>query len=244
MAGFQNAGVLTNNILTLIVGYSQITAFLLPDDSKAQEKLEQITRAGDRAGKIVKQILRFGKQTEAPRALCDLGSVIDECLELLPSSLPREVEIKWEGPETNRVIRADATQMYQVLMNLCINAGHAMKHGGVLKISLIERELDADAIPPDHEEIRPGLYLRLEVSDTGDGMDPATVEHIFEPLFTTKGSQGGTGLGLSVVQRIVKNYGGLVTVESSLGEGTSFFVYLPCSQNSTVSRQTEKEGAD
>ncbi len=216
-----------NNILTLIVGYSEITAFLLPDDSKAREKLKQITRAGDRAGMIVQQILRFGKQTEAPRGRCTLGPVIDECLELLRPALPEGVDIEWEGPETDRLVQADATEMYQVLMNLCINAGHAMKHGGVLKISLIETELDADSIPPDHEEMCPGSFLRLEVSDTGDGMDPATAEHIFEPLFTTRGSQGGTGLGLSVVQRIVKNYGGLVTVESSRGEGTSFFVYLP-----------------
>ncbi|MCK5119806.1 MAG: response regulator [Candidatus Latescibacteria bacterium] len=216
-----------NNILALIVGYSEITAFLLPDDSKAREKLKQITRAGDRAGKIVQQILRFGKQTEAPCARCNLGPVIEECLELLRPALPKGVAVKWEGPETDRLVQADATEMYQVLMNLCINAGHAMKHGGVLRISLIETELDADSIPPDHEEIRPGSFLRLEVSDTGDGMDPTTAEHLFEPLFTTKGSQGGTGLGLSVVQRIVKNHGGLVTVESSRGEGTSFFVYLP-----------------
>jgi signal transduction histidine kinase len=233
-----------NNILTLIVGYSHITAFLLPDDSKAREKLKQITRAGDRAGKIVQQILRFGKQTEAPRARCNLGPVVDECLELLRPSLPKGVDIKWEGSETDALIQADATEMYQVLMNLCINAGHAMKHGGVLGISLIDTELDADSIPLDHEEIHSGPYLRLEVSDTGDGMDPATAKHIFEPLFTTKGSQGGTGLGLSVVQRIVKNHGGLVTVESSRGEGTSFFVYLPCSRNSTVSRQAEKKGAN
>jgi len=128
--------------------------------------LKQITRAG----MIVQQILRFGKQTEASRAPCNLGPVIDECLELLRPALPEGVAVKWKGPETDALIQADATQMYQVLMDLCIDAGHAMKHGGMLRISLIETELDTDSIPPDHEEIRPGSFLRLEVSDTGDGM--------------------------------------------------------------------------
>ena len=111
-------------------------------------------------------------------------------------------------------------------MNLCINAVQAMQGGGVLRISATETDLDVNSIPSGCE-IRPGTFLRLMVHDSGKGMDPATLKRIFEPSFTTKGTTGGTGLGLSVVQRIVKAHGGRITVESNKIEGTTFFVYFP-----------------
>jgi len=151
-------------------------------------------------------------------------------LELLRFYIPGGIVVKWDGPLTSRFIRADVNQMYQMLMNLCVNAAHAMENGGELKISLTETELDADSVPPgcEEDEICPGLYVRLEVSDTGAGIDQATLERIFEPLLIAKEFQEGIGLGLPVVQRIIKNHGGLITIESTSGEKTTFVVHLPC----------------
>lgn len=156
--------------------------------------------------------------------------MIDGCLELLRFYIPGGIVVKWDGPLTSRFIRADVNQMYQMLMNLCVNAAHAMENGGELKISLTETELDADSVPPgcEEDEICPGLYVRLEVSDTGAGIDQATLERIFEPLLIAKEFQEGIGLGLPVVQRIIKNHGGLITIESTSGEKTTFVVHLPC----------------
>ncbi len=215
-----------NNILTVITGYSELTQLHFDVPPEINDNLSQIRIAGDRAKKIVKQIHNISKQRETDYKLCNIGTIIDEFLELFRPSVPKIVKIEWEGAKTSSQIKANATQIYQVLMNLCINAVQAMPDGGVLRISVTETDINAESSPSDCK-VSPGTYLRLKFHDSGKGMDQATLKRIFEPSFTTKGAKGGTGLGLSVVQRIVTAHGGMVTVESNKVDGTTFFIYFP-----------------
>ncbi len=226
--GLLAAGVVhdLNNILTVITGYSELTQLHLDVPPKINDNLNQITIAGDRAKKIVQQIHNISRQRETNYMLCNIGAIIDEFLELFRPSVPNAVKIEWEGTKTSSQIKANATQIYQVLMNLCINAVQAMPDGGVLRISVAETDLNEKNIPSDCK-VNPGTYLRLMVHDSGKGMEPATLNRIFEPSFTTKGAKGGSGLGLSVVRRIVKDHEGMITVESDQKKGTTFFIYFP-----------------
>jgi len=230
-----------NNMLSAIMLNTDLTSLLLTEDSEAKQSLNRVNIAGERAKKIVGQISKFSKRTKPSNQQCDLGSVINECIELLRSSLSKNVKIEWDDPEINCIIGVDETQIYQVLMNLGINAGHAMKDGGVLTFSLMKTELSPNSIPDD-EVLDPGPFWKLEVSDTGDGMDQTTLRRIFEPLFTTKESSGGTGIGLAVVHRIVKGHGGFITVESEEGAGTIFSVYLPYISEREITGETETKG--
>jgi signal transduction histidine kinase len=224
-----------NNILTAINGYSEMATLNLPPGSPIREDLAQIKVAGARATRMVQQLLKLSRPTEALRTMCDLGAVIDEVLDLLRGSISKGITIQWEGPQCSRLVQADPTQMYQVIMNLCINALQAMKPGGVLTISLCECQPSADSESPGQES----PCVKLQISDTGHGMDAATLDHIFEPGFTTKASEGGTGLGLFVVQRIIRTHGGRITVESKPGEGTTFCVYLPCEDDDKVAGKSD-----
>ena len=234
VVGMLAAGVVhdLNNILTSIVGYSELSEQMVDADSDIRKNLDIVKNAGERARKLVQQIVRFSKQNDTSCKICPLGTVIDECLELLHPSIPTDIKIEWERPKTDKPIVANTTQIHQILMNLCINAIHAMSDKGILRISLVETKLDKDSLP--NKEIQPGQYIKLGVSDTGTGMDQSIIQNIFKPLFTTKGNQGGTGLGLSVVQRIVKKHGGQISVESTIGKGTTFNVYFPCTKNENV----------
>lgn len=214
------------NMLTLILGYSEMTERLLAEDARAHKNVSNLRMAGKRARKLVEQIVMFTNSAPACREPCALGPVIGECLELLRPNLPEAVEIVWDGPATERLVSADPTQIHQVVMNLCLNAGQAMKQGGTLTVSLAEGQPDPELRPSDDEQ-RPGPFVKLEVADTGVGMDEATRQHVFDPLFSTRRTQGGTGLGLCVVQRIVQHHDGVITVESTPGRGTTFTVYFP-----------------
>jgi CheY-like chemotaxis protein len=152
--------------------------------------------------------------------------VVKEALKLLRATLPMTIEIR-QDLQSSRTVLADPTQIHQVVMNLCTNAGHAMgEHGGVLDLSLKEVHIGAE-FTEQHPEMRPGIYLQLTVSDTGHGMPPEVLERIFDPFYSTKESGQGTGLGLSVVHGIVKSCGGAIYAYSEPGSGSSFKVYLP-----------------
>jgi len=219
-----------NNILTPVLGYSEIIAGDLPADSPLVELARDILEAGKRARDLVKQILSFSRQSEQERNPIQVQLVVKEALKLLRSSLPTTIEIQQEiDPECSMVL-ADPTMIHQLVMNLCTNAYHAMREaGGVLGVTLAEVEIGADDYITELH-LKPGLYLRLEVSDTGCGMPHHIVERIFEPYFTTKVKGEGTGLGLSVVHGIVTSLGGHVTVYSEPDKGTTFHVYLPAYQ--------------
>jgi PAS domain S-box-containing protein len=218
-----------NNILAAIMGFTELSLFKIPEDSPVRGNLEQVLKASARASEVVKQILTFTRHGVQERKRVGIASIVQESLKLLRSSLPSTIEIHQEVAVMpgEDVVMADPGQIHQVLMNLGTNAGHAMRtRGGTLtvKLSVIT---DASLLPL-HSDLKATPHvLCISVSDTGHGIDSAIQERIFDPYFTTKGPGEGTGLGLSVVQGIVKSHGGEITVLSEPGKSTIFFVFLP-----------------
>ena len=216
-----------NNILSPIIGFTEMTIDQLPADSRARSNLEKVLKAADRAKDMVKHILTFSRQGEQEHKPVEIQYILKEALKLLRATLPATIDIQQEIDDHCGPVLADPTQVHQVLMNLCTNAYHAMQdHGGILKVGLKEvtiAEEDRDMFL----ELRPGAYVRLEVSDTGCGMDESVRQRIFDPYFTTKAPDRGTGMGLAVVHGIVKSHDGQIIVDSEPGKGASFYVYLP-----------------
>ncbi len=216
-----------NNILAPILGYTELAMSEVPKDSSVYGYLSEVLSAAARAKDLVYQILTFcrkGKQETKPLRI---QPIIKEALKFLRSSMPTTIEIRENiDPECGPVL-CDPTQIHQIVMNTCTNAYHAMqKKGGVLEVTLSSIEIDA-ITPAATQDLSPGKYVRLSVSDTGHGMDRQTMLRIFDPYFTTKGNNEGTGLGLSVVHGIVKSHGGQIRVYSEPGKGTTFHIYLP-----------------
>lgn len=221
-----------NNILGAMINCSELALEDLPADHPVREDLEHILKAGLRGKNLVKQIRTFSRREEPQRLPVEIDLIVKECLSLLRASMPAGIEIRPNlAVESSRVL-ADATQMHQVLMNLCANAAHAMGDSdGVLTVSLTHVILGADATTVD-PDLRPGRYLKLTVGDSGCGMQAAVMERIFDPFFTTRAKKGGTGLGLSVVHGIVKSHDGAITVESEPGKGSTVNVFLPLADRS------------
>ncbi len=215
-----------NNILSAILGYSELAMMEAEPEGKIYGHLDQIRKAGDRAADLVKQILVFSRKQQQEMVPLQLFLIVKEALNLLRASIPSTIKIEHEIVSRSNVL-ADATQIHQVMMNLCTNAYHSMADkGGVLSVSLKEIDLDSPILD-NGEEIPPGRYVVLSISDTGNGMDTETMARIFEPYFTTKETGRGTGLGLSVVLGIIKSHHGRIGVYSEPGQGTTFNVYLP-----------------
>jgi len=214
-----------NNILSPIVGYTELAQLRVQDDLVLGEYLDRVAEAAKRATGLVRQILTFSRKSEQKKLPLLISSVVKEALKLLRSSIPTSIEIR-QDIASQALVVADPTSIHQIMMNLCTNAYQSMEHsGGVLAVSLKETEITEDHLVG--EEIIPGRYVVLEVSDTGGGIDKETQGKIFEPYFTTKEQGKGTGLGLAVVHGIVKEHQGLITVYSEPGSGTVFKVYLP-----------------
>ncbi len=218
-----------NNILSIIIGFTEMAKMKLPESSPVEDHLQRVLDAGARATDLVKQILTFSRWTEQEKKPIQVASFIKETLKLLQPLLPATIEIHKEisvTPERS-VVLMDPTEIHQVVMNLCTNAAHAMRDkGGRLSIRVSELVADAFFLSRN-PDLEAGSYVCLSISDTGVGMDTATVERIFDPYFTTKDPGVGTGLGLPVVQGIVKGHHGAVTVYSEPGKGTTFNVFLP-----------------
>jgi PAS domain S-box-containing protein len=217
-----------NNILSAIYGYTQLALMELPDNSPIRTYLNNMFDAARRARELVKQILIFSRLDAQKHFPVEVRVVIKEALKLLRASIPATIEIRQDiAPQCGTVL-ANPTQIHQIIMNLCINAYHAMREeGGILKVSLTPLDITYGDAITGIGEILPGKWLRLEVSDTGHGMDKGTMERIFEPYFTTKPRGEGTGMGLSVVHGIVKSHGGHITVSSESGKGATFHIYWP-----------------
>ncbi len=214
-----------NNILGIIFGYAEMAGMEVAGGTRLHNELQEILNAGKRAKELVQQILAFSRQSEKEKKPIQIGLVVKEALKMLRASLPSTIEIE-SDVATEAIVMADPTQIHQILMNLCTNAGHAMgESGGALQVSLTDLHFTSEAARPFGLE--PGHYARLTVKDTGHGIDPAIKERIFDPFFTTKEHGVGTGLGLAVVQGIVKNHGGAIEVESIPGKGASFEVFFP-----------------
>lgn len=215
-----------NNILQSIILNTEL-ALYERSSMEGPDRMEEVLKASRRATDLVKQILTFSRQSELELQPLHISVIIKEVLKMLRSSLPTTIEIRKKISSKLDLVMADVTQIHQVIMNLCTNAAHAMrKKGGVLNVTLHPEDI-ASEMASLYPNLHPGPYLRLVVSDTGHGMDPMTIRRIFDPFFTTKERGEGTGLGLSVVYGIVKNLGGVITVESEVGKGTTFFVFLP-----------------
>lgn len=231
-----------NNILSGVIGYTEIALDdELPVDSPARRSLNQVLIAAYRARDLVKQILTFSRQSASQKAILDLIPIVEEVLRLMRASLPANIEIRHEFHGEKFEIIGDPTHVHQILTNLCTNAGYAIrKEGGVLSILLrtVEYNFSESEIL---KNISPGKYVKLTVEDTGPGIDKAIIEKIFNPFFTTKPKEEGTGLGLSVVHGIVKEHGGDISVDSKPGKGTSFTVHFPqIAISSVADHQTEK----
>lgn len=230
-----------NNILSGILGYAELSLLKIEKESELAANLLQIKNAGLRAKDLVAQILTFSRGNDTHFTQVDLTNIIQEVLKLLRSSLPTTITIQQDFENTHRCILADPIQIHQVLMNLGINALHAMKeHGGTLTVKLLSVELNDKACEA-MSDLQPGLYEKLVISDTGCGMDKITLEKIFDPFFTTKEKGAGTGLGLSTVHGIVKQCGGSITAASKLDSGTTFTILFPvCSaEGSALDEQKE-----
>jgi len=216
-----------NNILGGIIGYSELAKMKAPEGSNIIAYLDKGMEACNRAAELIKQILTLSRQHKQEQRPVQVRYIVKEALNLLRATLPTTIEIREDLSKDTGVVNADPTQMHQVIMNLGTNAGHAMQEdGGALEVSLANVELD-DLSASKHLDLAAGSYIRLMVSDTGHGMTSEIMDRIFDPYFTTKDTGEGTGLGLSVVQGIVKAHGGTITVYSKPGKGTTFHVYLP-----------------
>jgi PAS domain S-box-containing protein len=215
-----------NNLLTIIGGYSQLLLERLQPGERAREQVQEIKKAGERAGALTRQLLAFSRrQVLAPQVL-DLNAVVANLEKMLPRLIGEDVElVSRAGPELGRV-KADPGQIEQIIMNLAVNARDAMPQGGRLSIETANADLD-ETFARAHVPTKPGRYVMLSVTDTGVGMDAKVKAHLFEPFFTTKEHGKGTGLGLATVYGIVKQSGGYIWTDSEPGEGTTFSVYLP-----------------
>ena len=217
-----------NNILAAMIGYTELATHNIPASSPAWYQLEEVLRAGQRAKALIQQILTFSRRTDQAHTPVQLPRLVEEALALLRASLPSTVEIRQHINLEVGTVLADSTQLHQVVLNLCANAEYAMRQtGGVLDVCLEAVEVDT-LLAAQHPTLHLGPHVRLTVRDTGQGMPPDVVERIYDPFFTTKAVGEGTGIGLSVVHGIVLNHGGTITVESQVGQGTAFMIYLPC----------------
>ncbi len=215
-----------NNMLAAIKTTIQMAMLDIPSDNRMWKDLEQADQAVDRASALTRQLLAFGRKQVLEPQLVDVNALILDIATMLRRVIREDVEVAVQRTSDPVTVLADPGQLEQVLMNLCVNARDAMPHGGELAI-LTERVMLDEGFCTLHTWAQPGDYVRLTVSDAGDGMDAATQARIFEPFFTTKEIGRGTGLGLAVVYGIVKQHMGLIHVYSEVGKGTTFRIYLP-----------------
>jgi PAS domain S-box-containing protein len=232
-----------NNILAAIVGMVDLAKHSVPEDHDARQYIGDALKATERAAELVQQVLTFSQRQTEQRWPQSLVPIAKEAARFMRAALPASVEIRTEIPDGLPTVLANPTQVRQVLVNLMTNAGQAMRDtGGELTLALEELVPDAQ-LRTEFPQLRDLPYVRITVADTGHGMDARTVSRIFEPFFTTKQPGEGTGLGLAMVHGIVEQHDGAITVESRVGEGTTFRVYLPALETRTPHDTPEEQAA-
>ena len=215
-----------NNLLGVIIGYSRVLKKSLGPENELSEHAAEIEKAGQRAAAMTKQLLAFSRQQVMTPEILNLNTLVTDMEKMLPRLLGEDIEVSLSLDPNLGSVKADQSQIEQVIMNLAVNARDAMPDGGKLKIQTANAQLD-QAYTRTHPGSRLGDYVCLSVIDTGTGMPPGVLTHIFEPFFTTKERGKGTGLGLATVYGIVKQSNGYIWVDSTPGKGASFQIYLP-----------------
>lgn len=228
-----------NNLLMVIRGQAALSLNAVSPDAPLRRELTEIVKAADRASSLTRKLLAFGRKQVLQERVLDLNTLVTQLVEMLPPVLGDDISLRIDlDPELGRV-KADSSQLEQVIMNLVFNARDAMPDGGELTIETKNYDLD-EASVRSHPGVRAGAHVLLRVRDTGHGMDPETQSHLFEPFFTTKDKSKGTGLGLATVYGTVKQSGGHVAVSSTLGAGTTIQIYLPRVQEMVEVVETPK----
>ncbi len=227
-----------NNLLGVIIGYSEAMEAKLTPDDPLRKNAEQVRKAGERAAGLTHQLLAFSRQQVLQPRILDLNAVVTDIGKMLHRLIGPDVELATKlAPQLGRV-KADQSQIEQVIVNLVVNARDAMPDGGKLIIETSNVHI-SESLARSLPFLHPGPHILLTVADTGVGIDPETQQHVFEPFFTTKGSGKGTGLGLATVYGVVKQSGGVVGIDSAPGNGATFKIFLPQSQETPVTSPPE-----
>ena len=223
-----------NNSLTAVLGFSHLALPLIPKDNKAHHYVQQVLSAGMESRELVHQLLTFSRQSEQVRHPLPLHLLVKEAIKPLRSAIPPSIELKEQIDTSTSPVSADTAQMHQMIMNLADNAIHAMrKTGGILEFHLHDKEIETDQVTPSGR-LAAGRYACLTVRDSGEGMEPAVADRIFEPFFSGKPLGEGRGMGLSVVHGIVTAHGGTVVIDSQIDVGTVVSVYIPALSRPTA----------
>jgi signal transduction histidine kinase len=218
-----------NSVLFGILGYSEMLFEETPAASPLRRYVQNVLTAANRGRALVEQILTYSRSQGSEPAPIDLAGVVAEALELLRGSLSADFRLEASAPDLPLVVMGDATQLHQVVTNLCSNAIQSMSEAGTVRVAVEAADVATDSAL-SHGTLRPGRYACLTVEDNGSGMDEATLSRIFEPFFTTKEIGRGTGLGLSIVYKIVTDLGGSIDVKSAVKRGSTFAMYLPLAE--------------
>lgn len=235
-----------NNILAIILGNAELAKLNISGDHPATKNIDQILNASNRAKNLIKRLLTFSRQDKGEKDFYLLSHLVEESMKTLSPTIPKSVTFQSnissrcrEKNDEQLMIRADLTQFHQLLMNLCVNAVDAMDEQGTLTISVDEVTFQ-DPISLNHSGVKPGTYEYLSVSDTGQGIQPELIDKVFDPFFTTKDVGKGTGIGLSVVQGIIKNHDGYIFIDSEPGKGTTFHIYFPAVRKPTLPTKSDE----
>jgi PAS domain S-box-containing protein len=222
-----------NNLLTVVTGYASLLLGSLPAEDSSRPFIDEIRKAGDRAADLTRQLLAFSRKQILSPVVLDLNSAVANMYKMLHRLIGEDIELMMQHDPLLNQVKADQTQITQVLMNLAVNARDAMPHGGALTVATKNVDLE-QRLTRGQEIIPAGKYVMLTMTDTGTGMDEHTKAHLFEPFFTTKDIGQGTGLGLATAYGIIRQSGGFIEVESTLGHGSTFKVYLPAWEGAGV----------
>ena len=231
-----------NNLLQAVQGYAQLLLLKKDGDDDGQRELQQIVRAAERGADLTQQLLTFSRKIESELQPIDFNREVENVRLLLERTIPKMIEVEFHLAEDLKMVNADPGQIEQILMNLAVNAKDAMPDGGELIVETANVILDQDYCKI-HRVSNPGSYVQLTVTDTGHGIDKMTIEHIFEPFYTTKETGKGTGLGLATVYGIVKSHKGHIVCYSEPDEGTTFKIYLPTIDSIQEARKVEEHQA-
>jgi PAS domain S-box-containing protein len=231
---------LNNLLMPILMGATLLKR--LETSEQSRKAIENIERSVTRGSELVKQVLLFARGAETSRNAVQLAEVVGEVESIAKSTFPRNITFEISMPRGLRAVTGDVTQLTQVLLNLCVNARDAMPGGGQISISATNTELSPNSAQLSGAASG-GPYVLLDVTDTGEGMPREIVDRIFDPFFTTKEVGKGTGLGLSTVQGIVSNHGGFISVASTVGEGTTFKIYLPARSGQSIAAAKSTEAA-